>query len=43
VHDLDFEDGRCQIDELIKGGNYQSFPTLGPALAEGYEECGWCK
>lgn len=49
VHDLDNEKYSCQIDELMKGGNYQFLPNnteegLANWLKEhsNYDGCYWC-
>ncbi len=44
VHDLDAEDRRCQIDEIIKAGNAVTFTpdTLVEAHRQGYDNCAYC-
>ena len=44
VHDQDNENTNCQLDELIRGGNYKTFTpdTLSQAHSEGYDNCHWC-
>ena len=42
VHDLDNEDTRCQIDEIIAAGNDRSFARLEDAIAAGFDRGHWC-
>jgi len=44
VHDLDNEDVRCQIDEVIRAGHAVAFSpdTLAQARREGYDKCDHC-
>lgn len=49
VHDLDNENTNCQIDELIKGGNFKYLDFETKKELEGwfkanstYDGCFWC-
>lgn len=42
VHDLDNEQGDCQIDAIIDAGKDQPFVRLGQAHKEVYEDCENC-
>lgn len=42
VHDLDNEQPRCQIDEIIAAGHARAFSSLQEALTAGYDRCAWC-
>lgn len=42
VHDLDNEQARCQIDEIIKAGNAVPYNSLEAAHRDGYDNCHWC-
>ena len=42
VHDLDREDPRCQIDEILKAGHEVPFRTLAAAEAAGYDHGDGC-
>ena len=43
VHDLDQENPKCKIDEIISAGNEVPFKKLSDAFREGYESCPYCK
>ncbi|HET6228725.1 MAG TPA: hypothetical protein VFE05_01525 [Longimicrobiaceae bacterium] len=42
VHDLDNEQTRCQIDDIISAGNDKPYTSLSSAKAEGYDNCAHC-
>lgn len=44
VHDLDNEDVRCQIDEVIRARHAVVFSpdTVAQAHREGYDNCAYC-
>jgi hypothetical protein len=42
VHNLDNEQSRCQIDEIIKAKNDKPYTSLSTAHNEGYDNCAWC-
>lgn len=44
VHDLDKENVRCQIDEIIQAGHAVTFipDTLAQAHRQGYDNCAYC-
>ena len=42
IHDLDKEDKRCQIDEVIQAGHDMPFATLVMAHIGGYDNCAYC-
>lgn len=42
VHDLDYENTNCQIDEIIKAGHDKPFNSLHDAYKQGYNNCYWC-
>lgn len=42
VHDLDNEQSRCQIDEIIRAGNDVPYTSHASAKADGYDNCAHC-
>jgi hypothetical protein len=42
VHDLDNEQSRCQIDEIIRAGNDVPYTSHASAKAAGYDNCAHC-
>jgi hypothetical protein len=42
VHDLDNEQTKCQIDEIIKAGHDKPYTSLSSAHADGYDNCAHC-
>ena len=42
VHDLDNEQTKCQIDEIIKAGHDKPYNSLSSAQADGYDNCAHC-
>ena len=42
VHDLDNEQSRCQIDEIIRAGNDVPYTSHAAAKAAGYDNCAYC-
>ena len=42
VHDLDNEQTRCQIDEIIKAGNDKPYSAKKSARDDGYDNCAHC-
>ena len=42
VHDLDNENGSCQINELINEGNAKPYTTRAAANRDGHLDCAWC-
>lgn len=42
VHDLDNEQTRCQIDEIIRAGNDVPYTSHSTAQADGYDNCAHC-
>ena len=42
VHDLDNEDGRCQIKRIIEAGHAKTYNSLSEAHRDGFDNCHWC-
>ena len=42
VHDLDQEQTKCQINEIIRAGNDVPYTSLDAARRAGYDNCHWC-
>jgi len=42
VHDLDNEQTRCQIDEIIKAKNDKPYDSKKAAADDGYDNCAHC-
>jgi hypothetical protein len=42
VHDLDWETGTCQIDEIIRAGHDCPYSSLEAAQRDGYDNCAFC-
>lgn len=43
LHDLDNEQGECQIDSIIDAGNDQPYVSAQRAHAEGHGDCEFCR
>jgi hypothetical protein len=41
IHDLDYEDARCNLDEIPEE-HIKPYSILVDALMEGYKQCQWC-
>ena len=41
IHDLDYEDERCKLDEIPEE-HIKPYSKLFEALIEGYKQCQWC-
>jgi hypothetical protein len=41
IHDLDYEDARCNLDEIPEE-HIKPYSILVDALIEGYKQCQWC-
>lgn len=42
VHDLDNEQTRCQINEIIAAGHDRPYDSLSTARAAGFDNCAHC-
>jgi hypothetical protein len=42
VHDLDNEQTKCQINEIIKAGHDRPYTSLSSAHSDGYDNCAHC-